>query len=168
MNEIESSNRIERYGTAAPIEDQKEKDTGMKTSTPSLQKNRKDDLIVFCCWPSMFWWVSFSPSASVDDAKQNKNQSESEKIRPDTTNVQRTTGAKTAPLSLVSMIVDDVCPWPLWYLSRRVKATVRPSNDAHTRRRRFILTLPATRRKPEDRSQTMTAQLSMAIPKEVI
>ena len=40
----------------------------------------------------MFWWVSFSPSASVDDAKQNKNQSESEKIRPDTTNVQRTTG----------------------------------------------------------------------------
>ena len=140
----------------------------MKTSTPSPQKNRTDDLTVFFGWPSMFWWVSFSPSASVDDAKQNKNQSESEKIRPDTTNVQRTTGAKTTPLSLVSMIVDDVCPWPLWYLSRRVKATISPGNDAHARRRRFILTLPATRRKPEDRSQTMTAQLSMAIPKEVI
>ena len=87
----------------------------------------------------MFWWVSFSPSASADDAKQNKNQSESERIRPDTTNVQRTTGAKTTPLSLVSMIVDGVCPLPLWYLSRRVKATISPSNDAHARRR-FIFT----------------------------
>jgi len=117
----------------------------------------------------IFGGYLFSSSASVNDAKQNKNQSpESEEMRSDTTNVQRTTGAKTKLLSLVSMIADDVCPWPPWYLSRRVKATPSPSNDTRARRR-FILTLPATRRrKPEDRSQKMTAQSSSASSKEAI
>ena len=101
--------KLERYGTVAPIEDRKEEDTGMKTSTPSPQKNRTDDLIVFLAGhPCFGGYLSHRRRPST---MQNKtNQSESEKIRPDAANVQRTTGAKTKPLSLLSVIADDACP----------------------------------------------------------
>ena len=96
-----------------------------KTSTLSLQSTSKDDVVIaFGCALHVLaasMRIFLASSASLVPTKHRNNQSESEKMRPDTINIQRTTGAKTTPLSLVSMKAEDVCPWPLWYLKRRVR-----------------------------------------------
>ena len=68
MNESSKLERY-RYGTAAPFEDRKEKDTGMKTHTPRI-----DDLVIFLAGHPCFGGYLFSSSASVDDAKSKQNQ----------------------------------------------------------------------------------------------
>ena len=118
--------------------------------------------------PSMYWQHPCTGSVhaclsrhrrrpSTSETKQ--NQSESQKIRPDATNIEWTTGTKTAPLPLVSMIADDVYPWLLWCLSRRVRLqSVRAMTPCKTSSFNFDFARRST--KTRGSIAAMTAQLS--------